>query len=148
MQNSSQSRSAASAPDFPWALRVYYEDTDAAGMVYYANYLRFCERARTEWLRAAGFSQQRMAAEQGLAFVVRSFQAEYRRPAVLDDSLLVLTRIERLGRASIEFAQRIVRGDELLFEASVSVACIGTTHHKPTALPAEVRAQLSAHVAA
>ncbi|THF59343.1 tol-pal system-associated acyl-CoA thioesterase [Pseudothauera rhizosphaerae] len=128
---------------FSWPVRVYYEDTDAAGVVYYANYLRYCERARTEWLREAGFGQQRMMAERGLGFVVRSFSADYRQPAVLDDALRVVSHIARLGRASIEFVQRIVRGDELLFDARVTVACVDLARRKPVALPTDVRARLS-----
>ena len=86
------------------AVRVYYEDTDAGSVVYYANYLKFCERARTEWLRAMGFQQARLLAESRLVFVVKSLQADYFRPAALDDGLDVVTRIEKLGHASIVFA--------------------------------------------
>lgn len=133
---------------FSWPIRVYYEDTDAAGVVYYANYLRFCERARTEWLRAAGFGQQRMIDERGLGFVVRSFSADYRRPAMLDDALQVVSHIDKLGRASIDFVQRVMRGDELLFDARVAIACVDLAHRKPAALPDDVRAQLSRFVSA
>lgn len=133
---------------FTWPIRVYYEDTDAAGVVYYANYLRFCERARTEWLRAAGFSQQRLIDERGLGFVVRSLSAKYRRPAVLDDALEVVSHIDTLGRASIDFVQRIMRGTTLLFEARVALACVDLAQAKPVALPEDVRAQLCRFVSA
>jgi acyl-CoA thioester hydrolase len=138
----------ANAPAFSWPVRVYYEDTDAAGVVYYANYLRFCERARTEWLRDAGFSQQRMLSESGTAFVVRSLSADYHRPAVLDDALQVVSQIAHLGRASIDFTQRVMRGDELLFSARVCIACVDQARARPAALPAAVRAQLSRFVPA
>lgn len=132
----------AAVSRFVFPVRVYYEDTDAAGVVYYANYLRFCERARTEWLRAIGFEQQRMLAEDGLAFVVRSVNADYRSPARLDDVLTVVSTIDVLQRASITFGQRIVRGDELLFEAAVRIACVDWNRGKPAPLPALVRSQL------
>ena len=130
-------------PGFIWPVRVYYEDTDAAGVVYYANYLRFCERARTEWLREAGFSQQQLLAERGLAFVVRSVNADYLLPAVLDDALRVVSRIAHLGRASIEFNQQIVRGSERVFEAQVTIACVDWQRRKPAAMTPDLRTQLS-----
>lgn len=120
---------------FVLPLRVYYEDTDAAGVVYYANYLRFCERARTEWLRRFGLAQQAMLDEAGIAFVVRSVRADYLRPARLDDALQVLTRVEQLRRASILFRQDVQRGSETLFTASVLVACIDWQRHKPVQIP-------------
>lgn len=132
----------AAASRFVLPVRVYYEDTDAAGVVYYANYLRFCERARTEWLRAVGFEQQRMLADDGLAFVVRSVKADYLAPARLDDALSVVSTIDLLQRASITFGQRIVRGDELLFDAAVRIACVDWNRGKPAPLPAAVRSQL------
>lgn len=135
------------APDqaptpFEWPVRVYYEDTDAAGMVYYANYLRFCERARTEYLRAAGFEQQALREARGIVFVVRSLRADYLTPALLDDTLLTHTSIVRLGRASLSFGQRILCNGTLLFEAAVDIACIDTSRRKATAIPADVRQQL------
>lgn len=124
---------------FEWPVRVYYEDTDAGGVVYYANYFRFCERARTEYLRTAGFEQQRLRETTGLAFVVRSVHGDYRAPAKLDDALVVVTSIDRLGRASIRFGQKILRDGALLFEASVEVACIDESRGRATAIPADVR---------
>lgn len=123
-------------------VRVYYEDTDAAGVVYYANYLRFCERARTEWLRRLGYGQQAMLALDGTAFVVRSVQADYLLPARLDDALTVVTSVENLRRASILFQQEIRRDDELLFTARVLVACVDWHKQKPAAIPAAMHAHL------
>jgi len=123
-------------------LRVYYEDTDAAGIVYYANYLRFIERGRTEFLRALGHDQYRLMAE-GVAFAVRSVQAEYLRPARLDDLLTVDTTIAELGRAQLVFAQRIRRGDELLLDAKIRIACIDPGRGKPIPMPRPIHAQLA-----
>ncbi|PKO55256.1 MAG: tol-pal system-associated acyl-CoA thioesterase [Betaproteobacteria bacterium HGW-Betaproteobacteria-21] len=130
------------ASRFVLPVRVYYEDTDAAGVVYYANYLRFCERARTEWLRAIGFEQQRMLTEDGLAFVVRSVKADYLSPARLDDALTVVSTIDVLQRASMIFGQKILRSSELLFAADVRVACVDWNRGKPAPIPAAVRSQL------
>lgn len=94
---------------FFWGARVYWEDTDGGGVVYYANYLRFLERARTEWLRAAGLSQQALAAEQGIVFAVSRVEVDYRLPARLDDRLIVTCEPKRTGAASLSFAQRIHR---------------------------------------
>lgn len=136
------SGSPASSPHFSLPVRVYYEDTDAGGVVYYANYLKFCERARTEWLRALGVSQQTLLDEQGLAFVVRSVQADYLASARLDDALVVLTRVATLRRASIAFEQQVRRGTELLFTARVLLASIDLQRHKPVAIPASLHALL------
>jgi len=129
-----------SQPSFVLPVRVYYEDTDAAGVVYYANYLRFCERARTEWLRALGFEQQAMMLTIGTAFVVRSVQADYLVPARLDDALDVVTRIATLRRASLLFDQEVRRQGQLLFTAQVLVACIDTHRQKPAPMPANLHA--------
>lgn len=150
MQTKAHTGSTAPRHDAPPAsaavqvlpVRVYYEDTDAAGVVYYANYLRFCERARTEWLRRLGFGQQALLAGDGTAFVVRSVQADFLLPARLDDSLDVLTRIDTLRRASILFHQEIHRGDELLFLAKVLVACIDWQKQRPAAIPGPMHSQL------
>ncbi len=132
----------AAAHDFTLPVRVYYEDTDAGGVVYYANYLKFCERARTEWLRTLGLSQQKLLDEQGLGFVVRSVQADYLAPARLDDALVVLTRVATLRRASLLFEQELRRGQELLFSARVLLASIDLNRHKPVAIPASLHALL------
>jgi acyl-CoA thioester hydrolase len=121
---------------FRWASRVYWEDTDGGGIVYYGNYLRFLERARTEWLRSLGFSQLKLAEEPGVLFAVVSLNIEYRRPAKLDDELLITCEPAIEGAASVRFLQRIYRGaDELLVEASVRVACIDARTLRPKRLP-------------
>jgi acyl-CoA thioester hydrolase len=130
------------AATFEWPVRVYYEDTDTAGVVYYANYLRFCERARTEWLRAVGVQQQKLLDEGTFGFVVTAVEARYRRPARLDDELRVVSFISAARRASLTFCQNIYRADELLFEAQISVACIHPPTQRPIALPDSLRASL------
>ena len=124
-------------------VRVYYEDTDAGGVVYYANYLKYLERARTELLRDLGFGQQQLAAETGLAFAVRSFSAEYLKPARLDDLLEVATAVQDLGRAQVTFAQSIRRNEETLLTATVRVACLDLARGKAAAMPAAIHAQLA-----
>ncbi|MDP1652799.1 MAG: tol-pal system-associated acyl-CoA thioesterase [Rhodocyclaceae bacterium] len=118
-----------------FAVRVYYEDTDAGGVVYYANYLKYLERGRTEFLRALGFEQRQLAAATGLAFAVRSLSAEYLKPAVLDDELAVVTQVEELGRAQVTFAQSILRADEPLLTARVRVACLDLARGRAAAMP-------------
>lgn len=122
-------------------VRVYYEDTDAAGIVYYANYLRFLERGRTEFLRALGHDQHVLMLE-GIAFAVRSVNAEYLKPAKLDDALAVETAVASLGKAQLVFSQRIRRNDELLLDAKIRVACIDPLRSKPIPLPRAIHAQL------
>lgn len=123
-------------------LRVYYEDTDAGGVVYYANYLKYLERARTEWLRALGVDQMGLLATRDLAFVVRALTADYLKPAVLDDALEVCSRVARLGHASIVFDQRVLRGAETLFQAQVTIACVQLSQRKTAPLPPDLRARL------
>ena len=140
----SRTDAAAGADDtFRMIVRVYFEDTDAGGVVYYANYLKFCERARTEWLRARGFGQQALIDESGIAFVVRRLSAEYLGSARLDDELEIRTSIDRVGGASIVFVQHILRGQSRLFEARVTVACVDLARHAATAIPAPIRRLLS-----
>jgi acyl-CoA thioester hydrolase len=127
---------------FTWPIRVYYEDTDAGGIVFYANYLKFFERARTEWLRACGVDQARLADEAGAIFIVRSTALDYRAPARLDDIVTVVSRIERLGRASVDFAQEAWREGTLLATGSIRVGCVDRTAIKPTAIPPPVLAAL------
>jgi acyl-CoA thioester hydrolase len=126
---------------FSWPLRVYYEDTDSGGVVYYANYLRFLERARTEWLRALGFGQAKLLAETGLAFAVRSLSAEYLKPARLDDELLVASRVESHGRVQVVFDQRILRGEETLLAAKVRIACLDLARGKAAPMPEAIYEQ-------
>lgn len=138
------SASAQHSRAVPYRLpvRVYYEDTDAGGVVYYANYLKYLERARTEWLRAAGFDQGELAATRNLLFTVRSLEIDYRAPARLDDRLEVEARVVRLGRASIDFAQAVVRDGAELCSARVRVACIDAGTFRPRPLPGELRQYL------
>jgi acyl-CoA thioester hydrolase len=131
---------------FTWPVRVYFEDTDAGGVVYYANYLKFFERARTEWLRTTGLAQNRLATEQNILFVVRAVEASYLRPAVLDDTLDVVTTLDKLGRASLDFAQQVRRDGQTLFEARIGIACVDRNSMRPTPIPSAVRAQLASLV--
>jgi acyl-CoA thioester hydrolase len=127
---------------FTWPVRVYYEDTDAGGIVFYANYLKFFERARTEWLRACGVDQNRLAAETGALFIVRSTSVDYRAPARLDDLVTVVSRIERIGRASVDFVQEAQRDGTLLASGSIRVGCVDRTAFRPAAIPSPVLAAL------
>jgi acyl-CoA thioester hydrolase len=125
---------------FSWPARVYWEDTDGGGIVYYANYLKYLERARTEWLRARGYSQQVLAREQGIIFTVVSLQIDYKAPARLDDTLQVSCEPVPEGMASMRFSQRIHRCDahsaaQLLIEANVRVACLDAGSLRPRRLP-------------
>lgn len=128
---------------FSIQVRVYYEDTDAAGIVYYANYLRFIERGRTEYLRTLGHDQVALM-KDGVAFAVRSLSADFLRPARLDDLLAVDTSIETLGRAQFTFVQRIRRGEELLLDAKIRIACIDPGAGRPIAIPRGLHAQMAA----
>lgn len=124
---------------FAWPIRVYYEDTDASGVVYHARYLHWFERARSEWLRARGLSHQQMAAAFGAVFTVASIDIRYRQPARLDEALIATVAIAQQGRASLLFEQRLHRLDELqnpLTTALVKVACVDASSFKPRAWPA------------
>ncbi len=123
-----------SAP-FIWPVRVYWEDTDAGGVVYYANYLKFLERARTEWLRALGIEQTELAERDGLLFMVRHISADYLRPARLNDQLEVRCRLEDIGGASLTMAQEVVHGDALLLTARVRIACVARNGLRPARIP-------------
>ncbi|RKF43424.1 tol-pal system-associated acyl-CoA thioesterase [Paraburkholderia fungorum] len=127
---------------FTWPIRVYYEDTDAGGIVFYANYLKFFERARTEWLRACGVDQNRLADEADAIFIVRSTAIDYRAPARLDDVVNVVSRIERLGRASVDFVQEAWRDDTLLASGAIRIGCVERIALRPAAIPAPVLAAL------
>ncbi len=125
------------AQTFP--IRVYWEDTDAGGIVYHANYIRYMERARSEWLRTIGFVQnlERMG-PNGVLFVVAGIDIKYHRSAQLDEALTVTTGIERLGRASIIFDQKVWRGEELIVSAKVRVGTIHSETRQPVAIPARL----------
>jgi acyl-CoA thioester hydrolase len=124
---------------FSISVRIYYEDTDVAGVVYYANYLRFLERARTEWLRAAGWDLNVLQREEEAVFVVRRVEADYLAPARLNDLITVTCEPEDVGRARIVIHQRVLRGDETLLEARVTAAYIGASDGRPKAMPSALR---------
>ncbi|KAF0171929.1 MAG: acyl-CoA thioester hydrolase [Rhodobacteraceae bacterium] len=124
-----------------FALRVYYEDTDLAGIVYYANYLKFIERGRTEWVRGLGVDQTRVKADQGIVFAVRRVAADYLRPAKFDDELVVTTEVLAIGGARIVLRQEVLRGVERLFTAEVTLVCL-TDSGAPARLPPLLRAVL------
>jgi len=121
-----------------FGLRVYYEDTDLAGIVYYANYLRFIERARTEWVRQLGVDQVRLKADSGLVFVVRRIEADYLRPARFDDMLQVDTRLTAMTGARLHLVQDVLRGEERLFAAQVVLVCLADSG-QPARLPPGIR---------
>ena len=131
------------AGEFSCDLRVYIEDTDAGGIVYYVNYLKFMERARTEFMRSLGFGKDYIFTHD-LMFVVRDVALQYRAPAVLDDALTATAGILKIGGASMVFDQAVKRGDELLVTGEVTVACVDRSGVKPRRLPAEMAATLQA----
>ena len=126
------------APSFAKTFDVYWEDTDAGGVVYYANYLRFLERGRTDWLRAMGVDQQQLRADRGLQFVVVNITVDFLRPALLHDEILVTATLERLAGATIHFEQTIERGGERLIDATVRVACLDSGTLKPRPIPKDL----------
>lgn len=146
---------------FCWPARVYWEDTDGGGIVYYANYLRFLERARTEWLRSLGYSQQALARDPGIVFAVIGLTVEYRKPARLDDELVITCEPAAEGAATMRFSQRIYRKEpehrgvsgvpdetdrtRLLVEADVRVACVDAATLRPKRLPEFLVAGASAN---
>jgi acyl-CoA thioester hydrolase len=125
-------------PNFSCRYRVYWEDTDAGGVVYYANYLKFMERCRTEWLRHLGIHQRTLRSDRRLQFVVASMTIRYLQPAVLDDEITVSAELERLGGATIEFKQTIWRGEVQLIDAGTRVACLDSESLKPRAIPKDL----------
>jgi len=130
---------------FDWPVRVYYEDTDAGGVVYHTSYIRFLERARTEWLRSRGYSQARLVEEMGLLFSVVNLEIRYRLPARLDDMLLVRSDVQAGGGASVHFEQVIHRGEEgqELLRGKVVVACLDAKTFRPRRLPNTIREELT-----
>lgn len=125
-------------PIFRWTLRIYYEDTDAGGIVYYANYLKYFERARTEWLRNVGINQIGMALQYQAMFVVKSTTIDYHLPAQLDDELCITTVVEKLGRASLVFVQQVWRNDQCLVSGRFKVGCVGVQTIRPCAIPSDI----------
>jgi acyl-CoA thioester hydrolase len=129
---------------FAHAVRVYWEDTDAGGVVFYANYLKFFERARTEWLRAAGFGQAQLRDEHGLMFVVTDTSLQYRRPARLDDELRITVEPEAPRAASLALTQRASRGAEALVDSRITIACVEAATLRPRRIPQPVLTALFA----
>lgn len=132
---------------FHHPVRIYYEDTDAGGVVYYANYLKFFERCRTEWLRALGHNQTDLLAAEDIVFVVKSVSADYKRPAKLDDRLEAGLRLEHLGRAQLQFEQWVDRLNadgtrETLVTGSVKLACVNLKTLRPVSIPDWLHGQL------
>ncbi|MBI3562500.1 MAG: tol-pal system-associated acyl-CoA thioesterase [Gammaproteobacteria bacterium] len=130
--------------EFNWPVRVYYEDTDAGGVVYYANYLKFMERARSEWLRDLGFEQDQLMKQQSLLFAVRSVQVDYLRPARLNDALTVTVSVADYGRVSIRLNQTIHKAadPQLLCSGQIKIVSLGAGTFKPTAIPTELMQKL------
>ncbi len=123
-------------------VRVYWEDTDAAGIVFYANYLKFFERARTEWLRSRGFEQERLRAENGIAFVVTDTSLRCLLPARLDDLLDVTVSVEHLGQASLQISQKALRADRLLAAGTIRIGCVELGSFRPCRIPNDIRLSL------
>ena len=138
---------AGAMTPFVWPVRTYWEDTDAGGIVYYANYLKFMERARTEWLRSIGIDQVRMKEEHGLIFVVVDVEAHYRKPARYGDQLQVTCKVRETTRASITLDQEVYRedvGGELLLDGRVRAACLDALKYRPRPLPPQLWTQIKA----
>lgn len=127
---------------FSWPIRVYYEDTDSGGVVYYANYLRFMERARTEWLRAFGFTQRELAERERIAFVVRSLAIEYVKPSWFDDSLRVTVEPVKVSAGQMVVAQQVTRAAEVLATAQVRLACVNAATFKPVRIPKAITTRI------
>lgn len=120
---------------FLWPIRVYYEDTDAGGVVYHTNYIKFMERARTEWLRDLGVEQDELRDEHGVIFAVRSVQVDYFSPAKFNDELTISSRVIQFGKASISIEQEVIRKENVLCKGIVKVATLDGTSFKPKAMP-------------
>jgi acyl-CoA thioester hydrolase len=132
----------ADAQPFSWPIRVYYEDTDSGGVVYYANYLRFLERARTEWLRALGFGQAELATRYQVVFVVRAVSIDFIKPSLFDDSLQVTVELVKVSASQILVAQRVMRDGEELVAAEVRVVCVNTAKFKPVRIPQAIMTKI------
>ncbi|TSA10938.1 MAG: tol-pal system-associated acyl-CoA thioesterase [Betaproteobacteria bacterium] len=129
----------AMTKNFTWPVRVYYEDTDTGGVVYYANYLKFFERARTEWLRSFGLNQDKLAQEDGLIFVVRRALLDFERPARLDDLLEVTVELQKLARVYLDLTQEARCGSQVMARAQIRVACLNLRRFKPVEIPQSLR---------
>ena len=124
-------------------MRVYYQDTDAGGVVFHATYLDFFERARMEWMRSRGFDARELASRFRLVFIVRQLEITYMKPALLDDLVSVGAEVEKMGRAQLTFSQEVRRNGETLVRAAVNVACVGADDLKPMPFPEEIRMSLA-----
>jgi acyl-CoA thioester hydrolase len=142
MTVASRRQTRGAAPAFSLPLRIYWEDTDAAGIVFYANYLKFFERARTEWLRSHGFEQERLRTDDGIGFVVIETALRYREPARLDDMLHVTVDVARSGQASLSLAQQAWRADRLLVEGTIRIGCVELGTFRQRRIPDEIRMKL------
>jgi len=120
---------------FLWPIRIYYEDTDSGGVVYYANYLKFMERARTEWLRAEGFEQDELLAKENVIFAVRSVQVDYLLPAKFNEEVVVSTKVLKKGKASITIEQVVKRSNDVLCKGIIKIASLNEKSFKPVAIP-------------
>ena len=129
---------------YSFPVRVYFENTDAGGVVYHAEYLKFFERARTEWLRHLGFDHQALARDHRIVFVVTAAAVDFGKPARLDDNVAVSVRLESLGKVRCVFAQEVRRDDEVLVKAKVTVACVTGVHFKPAEIPEALRRKMEA----
>jgi acyl-CoA thioester hydrolase len=130
------------AKPFAWPIRVYYQHTDAGGIVFHANYLSFMECARTELLQSLGFDLGELARRDRVLFVVHSVQITYHKPALLNDALSVTAKLARVGGARLEFEQEVRRGGEVLASAELTLACVGTEDYRPVAVPEAIREKL------
>ncbi|CAG7857698.1 hypothetical protein MCAMS1_02623 [biofilm metagenome] len=128
--------------DFVWPVRVYYEDTDAGGVVYYANYLKYFERGRTEYLRSYGFEQDELINNQGIIFAVRALTIDYIKPARFNQMLAVGTKITSIKKVSLEFNQQITHDKHLLVTTNIRIACLDANTLKPTAIPKNIIGQI------
>ena len=129
---------------YSFPVRVYFENTDAGGVVYHGEYLKFMERARTEWLRHLGYDHQTLARNHRVVFVVTQAVADFLKPARLDDNLAVSVQLESLGKVRCVFVQEIRREDELLVRAKITVACVTGEHFKPAEIPEALRRKMQA----
>ena len=131
---------------YAFPVRVYFENTDAGGVVYHGEYLKFLERARTEWLRHLGFGHQALARDHGMVFVVTAMSIDFQKAARLDDNLAVSVRLESLGKVRCIFAQEVRREDEVLVKARVTVACVTAEGFKPVEIPEPLKRKMDASV--
>lgn len=131
---------------FEWPVRVYYEDTDAGGVVYHSTYLNFMERARTEWLRSLGFEQNYLRDILNILFVVHSMQIVFKKPAKFDDLVTVVSEITKIGHGSFEFLQKISVNQQILIEAQVKIACVQAVSFKPTAIPEKIKTEMNKYL--